>query len=127
AAQGAGTRGGRLPGVAGIRALVRQPRGAVQDALGDPLAPQSPGGRLFDLLVAPVAAALPKNAHVIVVPDGPLYGLNLETLPVTEQRLHYWIEDAEIQVAPSLALLHASAGSVSATAGRRALLLLPPP
>jgi CHAT domain-containing protein/Tfp pilus assembly protein PilF len=113
-----------LPGDAEIRALVRQHQAAVQDVLGDPLAPQSAGARLFDVLVAPFAPALPRNAHVIIVPDGPLYGLNLETLPVTGGRAHYWIEDAEIQIAPSLALLHASSRSASANGSNRPLLLI---
>jgi len=120
----AGIRMCTLPGDAEIRNLVRQHQAAVQNALGDPLAAQSAGARLFDLLVAPVAAALPKNARVIVVPDGPLYALNLETLPVAGERPHYWIEDAEIQVAPSLALLHASTNSERATGGNRPLLLI---
>jgi CHAT domain-containing protein len=112
-----------LPGDTELRDLVRQHQAAVQDALGDPLAEQSAGTRLFDLLVAPFAAALPKNARVIVVPDGPLYGLNFETLPVARERPHYWIEDAEIQVAPSLALLHASAGAKPEIGGRPLLLI----
>jgi CHAT domain-containing protein len=44
---------------------------------------------------------------VVVVADGPLHGLNFETLPVDGARRHYWIEDAEVQVAPSLSLLTA--------------------
>src|SRR5207245_11510968 len=55
------------------------------------------------MLVAP--AALPHNASVVIVPDGALYGVNFETLPVDGPRRHYWIEDAEIQIAPSLAML----------------------
>ncbi len=49
----------------------------------DPLTTENPAGRqLYDTLIAPASAFLPKDAHVIVVPDGPLYALNFETLPV---------------------------------------------
>jgi CHAT domain-containing protein len=41
----------------------------------------------------------------VIVPDGALYGLNFETLPVDGPRRHYWIEDAEVQIAPSLSML----------------------
>jgi CHAT domain-containing protein len=42
---------------------------------------------------------------VIVAPDGALHRLNFETLPVDGPRRHYLIEDLEIQVTPSLALV----------------------
>src|SRR5262249_2286917 len=43
---------------------------------------------LYDELVRP--AAIPAGAHVIVAPDGPLHGINFETLVVSEPRRHYW-------------------------------------
>ncbi|HEY7172055.1 MAG TPA: CHAT domain-containing protein [Vicinamibacterales bacterium] len=120
----AGVRVSTLPGEREIRALVREHQAAVQDAFGDPLAAGSAGVRLYEMLVAPFAGALRQNARVIVVPDGPLYGLNLETLPVMRDRPHYWIEDAEIQIAPSLALLHASGQAPAQASGDRRPLLL---
>jgi CHAT domain-containing protein len=42
---------------------------------------------------------------VLIVPDGGLHGLNFETLPVPGVRRHFLIEDAQIQIAPSLASL----------------------
>ncbi len=42
---------------------------------------------------------------MVIVPDGALNTLNFETLPVPGERRHYWIEDVEIAVAPSLAAL----------------------
>ena len=42
--------------------------------------------------------------RLIVIPDGPLHRLNLETLPVPETQPHYWIEDVELAVAPSIAI-----------------------
>jgi CHAT domain-containing protein len=53
------------------------------------------------------------------VPDGPLFGLNLETLPGPGG--HYWLEDATVMVTPSLDLLR-SRPEVS-TSNRSALLV----
>jgi CHAT domain-containing protein len=55
------------------------------------------------MLVAPAKELLPHASHVIVVPDGCLNRLNLETLLMPDGK--YWIEDATIQIAPSLRLL----------------------
>ena len=64
---------------------------------------QAPGQALYKLLVAPVQDALPGNARITVVPDGCLNGVNLETLIRPDGR--FWVEEAAIEVAPSLRLL----------------------
>ena len=56
------------------------------------------------------------------MPDGPLYALNFETLPVGGSRPHYWIEDATVALAPSLNLLLAR--PVAASEPGRSLLLV---
>jgi CHAT domain-containing protein len=56
-------------------------------------------------LIAPIAGTLKPGTALVVVPDGPLHGINLETLPAPGLPRRYWVEDVEIQVAPSLALL----------------------
>jgi CHAT domain-containing protein len=48
---------------------------------------------------------IPAGSNVIVVPDGPLYGLNFETLLVGGERPRYWIEDVTLSIAPSLGVL----------------------
>ena len=102
-----------LPDAGRIASLVERYTAAVVN-LQDPLARENPHGTaLYELLVRPVAARLPRGASVIVIPDGPLYSLNFETLVAPEPAPHYWIEDATVSVAPSLAVL---AGS---TSGRR--------
>jgi CHAT domain-containing protein len=58
--------------------------------------------------VEPAAPFIPPNSPVVIVPDGALHRLNFETLPVTGSPHRLWIEDVEIQVAPSLSLLTAS-------------------
>ena len=95
-----------LPPEKEIEDLVRQHQSMIHNALANPLAPAStPGDRLYELLIAPVASRIKTGSSVVIVPDGALYRLNFETLPVKGDRKHYWIEDAEIQVAPSLTML----------------------
>jgi CHAT domain-containing protein len=80
----------------------------IGSALTDPLAAgDTPGDQLYAALVAPAARWIAPGASLIIVPDGALHGLNFETLPVAAPQRHYWIEDVEIQVAPSLGLLAA--------------------
>ena len=102
-----GVRRVDLPPQSEIEAAVRDYQTMLGNALVNPIAAgDTPGDRLFRMLVAP--AALPPNASIIVAPDGALHGLNFETLPVDGPRRHYFIEDAEIQIAPSLAMLGAA-------------------
>ena len=93
-----------LPPAPEIEAAVRDYRAMLANAIVNPLAGHdTPGDHLFRMLVAP--ASLPPGAAVVIVPDGALYGLNFETLPVDGPRRHYWIEDAQAQVPPSLSML----------------------
>ena len=103
---GTGVRRVDLPPAPEIEAAVREYRAMLANALVNPLAHGgTPGDRLFGMLVAP--ARLPPGTPIVIVPDGALYGVNFETLPVDAARRHYFIEDAEVQVAPSLAMLTA--------------------
>jgi tetratricopeptide (TPR) repeat protein len=112
-----------LPAATEIEALVGQYDDALQrspagglDAHGRAI-----GDRLFASLVNPARPFIPLNGAVIVVPDGALHALNFETLPVPGGSRRFWIEDVEVQVAPSLGLLR-SAGRVDS--GLRPLLLI---
>jgi len=79
----------------------------------DPLfATPSVGQALYTMLVAPAASLIRPNANVMILADGPLSLLNFETLIVPERKSgtstkpsHYWIEDATLSAAPSLAML----------------------
>jgi CHAT domain-containing protein len=118
---GGGIRCLELPASAEIEALVRAHQAAIANVLANPLtASDSAGGRLYRQLVAPAVAGLPVGARIVIVPDGALHALNFETLPVDGPKRHYWIEDAEIQIAPSLASLAAK----PAPEGGRSLLLI---
>src|SRR5262249_21676669 len=72
-----------LPPSSEIETLVRAHQAALSNALVDPLAARdSAGDKLYRMLIGPVAGQLPPNASVVVMPDGPLHGINFETLPV---------------------------------------------
>jgi len=67
------------------------------------------------MLLEQAAPFIPKGSRVVVIPDGPLHQLNLETLVVPAQHPHFWVEDAEVVIAPSRALAPFSIGPVTGT------------
>jgi CHAT domain-containing protein len=95
-----------LPPASAIDALVRRQQQAIAGVLSDPLAKSNTAGReLYRLLVQPFASDTRAGSSVLVVPDGSLTGLNFETLPVDDVNgSHYWIEDAQVAVAPSIGM-----------------------
>ncbi len=88
-----------LPGESEIRALVEHYQAGLEK---DRTLDRAAGARLFDMLLGKVARR--PGGRYAIVPDGPLYGLNLETLPAGPDG-HYWLEDATVMVTPSLDLL----------------------
>lgn len=94
-----------LPSDSEIRSLVDQYDTLIQSTR-DPLTLDNPAGRkLYAMLIAPARQTIASAGKIAIVPDGPLYSLNFETLPVPAGRPHYWIEDSTIAITPSLALL----------------------
>lgn len=71
----------------------------IQDAAGQD------GAELYQTLILPVQKFIPANADVVIVPDGALATLNFETLVVPGASPHYWINDATISNAVSVAAL----------------------
>jgi CHAT domain-containing protein len=113
-----------LAGAKEIEPLVAQYQEALEDRLVDPLrTPLTAGEKLYQLLIAPVLQRLPPDSRVVVVPDGVLHGLNLETLPVPGAKPHYWIQDVTLEIAPSLSVW----GRSPSVASGRGLLLLGDP
>ncbi len=95
-----------LPPADRIEALVRAHQATIAGAFGNPLSDaDTAGSQLYRMLVEPAARSIPGGATVVIVPDGMLYGLNFETLPVARPDRHFWIEDVEVEVAPSLSML----------------------
>jgi CHAT domain-containing protein/tetratricopeptide (TPR) repeat protein len=106
-----------------IEPLVQQYHAQLQNTSVDPLEKAGGAGdQLYARVVAPLAAWLPRNAKLVIVPDGALHRLNFETLPVRSgSTAHYWIEDVTIQVAPALSMMTAAPKASSAS---RPLLLV---
>ncbi len=99
-----------LPPAAEIDALVRQHQALIANVMGNPLASlNTPGDKLYEVLIKPAAQWIPKESRVIIVPDGTLHEINFETLTVPQPAHHYWIDDVQVELAPSLALLTATA------------------
>ncbi len=97
-----------LPPRAELRPLVERYRQAIM-APRDPLqAAADAGSRLYQALLAPVAAER-GAARFIIVPDQELASLNLETLPAAAGAGTFWIEQATVALAPSLSYLAAHA------------------
>jgi CHAT domain-containing protein/Tfp pilus assembly protein PilF len=100
----------------------------------DPLESSNEDGRaLYNVLVAPASGLIRANAPVMILADGALSQLDFETLLVPGEGpdagqnstlshdLHYWIDDATLLTAPSLAML---AAAKPAKDSNRSLLLL---
>jgi len=68
---------------------------------------------LYRTLIGPAAELIPREATVIVVPDGALNRLSFETLVVDEPTRHYWIEDVILSIAPSLGILSTGRNEIS--------------
>lgn len=87
--------------------------------------PNPAGRQLYQALLGDAERLIPTGSRVIVVPDGALHSLNLETLVTAGERPRYWIENVSLAVAPSLALLDTAAAPM--VPGERNLLLIGDP
>jgi CHAT domain-containing protein/Tfp pilus assembly protein PilF len=96
----------KLPTSAQIKSWVDSYRTFVVSRVGDPLATRNEAGhQLYQSLIAPARQWIAPGSKIILVPDGPLNWLNFETLPVYTSDPHYFLNDVEISVAPSLGIL----------------------
>jgi CHAT domain-containing protein len=95
-----------LPGQSLIEAQVQGYQKAILRS-DDPMRDANENAKtLYDTLVCPAAAMLPKGSKVFVIPDGVLNGLNFETLLTPgKDNSHYWIEDVTVTNANSIRLL----------------------
>jgi CHAT domain-containing protein/tetratricopeptide (TPR) repeat protein len=91
-----------------VDALVKSYQQSIVTSLADPVtSAASPGDEIYAKLIAPVADGIRRGSRVVIVPDGALTRINFESLPVPGPKRHYWIEDVEVDVAPSLGTLSA--------------------
>jgi CHAT domain-containing protein len=125
-----------LPAQAEVVARVNRYDKAVLD-VEDPLETGNEDGQaLFRILISPASKLIRPDAPVMILADGALSQLNFETLlapgpspdpgGVSGRRLdlHYWIDDATLVSAPSLAMIAAAKPVPSTT---RSMLLLGDP
>jgi CHAT domain-containing protein len=116
-----------LPKEKEIQSWVEKHQADIQQA-GDPLGTASPAAiSLYETLIKPAAAMLPRDSRVFVIPDGVLHALNFETLLVpTADGRRYWIEDVTVTTASSIRIL-SGLKAVTASAATRDLLLIGDP
>jgi CHAT domain-containing protein len=101
-----GVHGAELAPAASIEKQVKAYSATIDDTMVDPLASELPAAsELGRLVIKPIARWLAPEVPIVVVPDGALNNINLETLPVYRDRPHYWIEDVSIRIAPSISAL----------------------
>jgi CHAT domain-containing protein len=99
----------KLPRESELSGRVRSYQKSIQ-ASNDVLAADNDAGQsLYQLLVGPAQAMIPKDSKVFIIPDGSLNQLNFETLLAPAPALHYWIEDAVVVSANSVRMLAAFA------------------
>ena len=114
-----------LPGKARLDREVESYRSLIELEKRDPAADANAvGRRLYEMLVGPAAPYIAKGSQVVLIPDGSLHSLNLETLLGPDPVPHYWIEDVTLSVAPSLGSLQIGR---AASARSRSLLLMGDP
>ena len=107
-----------------VNALVTTYQQSIVTALADPVhSASSSGDEIYAKLVAPVADGIPRGSRVVIVPDGALTRINFESLPVPGPTRHYWIEDVEVAIAPSLGTLSAHAQPHGLKQARSVLLI----
>jgi CHAT domain-containing protein/tetratricopeptide (TPR) repeat protein len=102
----AGLHSFQLPPEAEIAAQVRRYNDAIQRG-DNPIEGGNDAGRWLFANLLGSHYRVPKNSNVVIEPDSVLHQLSFESLPA-EDGGHYWIDDATVSVAPSLALLQRS-------------------
>ena len=113
----------RLPPAKAIRRLVSAYQGAILSQRNPLNAAADTGRKLYDMLLAPAAASFRPNCRVILVPDQDLYSLSFESLPVGSDGSHFWIENANVVIAPSLDYLADAIGRQNGPKGKGVLVM----
>ena len=112
----------RLPPAKSIQELVENYQRVVLAGRNPLEAAADTGRKLYDALLAPAAKDLCPRCRVILVPDQDLYSLNFESLPAPSGG--YWIENTDVEVAPSLDYLVDAGPHNSRRSERKSVLVL---
>jgi CHAT domain-containing protein/Tfp pilus assembly protein PilF len=116
-----------LPAADRIAGLVDAYRRFIETSMRDPIASNfAPARELYDVLIGPARSLIPPGSQVVIVPDGALHALNVETLPnMAASPPRYFIDEVAVSVAPSLGLMLAAAAPTASASP--ALLLIGDP
>ena len=98
-----------LPKASEIDPVVKSYRKALLGMRDPQDAGSSDGKQLYSMLVEQARRLIPPGSRVILFPAESLYGVNFETLIVSDPQPHFWIEDVTLATANSLTLLASSA------------------
>jgi CHAT domain-containing protein len=116
-----------LPRQQEIQSLIEEYQRAIQKSSDPVQTANASAASLYDALVKPAAAMIPKDSKVFIIPDGVLHGLNFETLlEPGENGFKYWIEDVTVTITSSIRIL-SRLSAMSSTAVTRDLLLIGDP
>jgi CHAT domain-containing protein/tetratricopeptide (TPR) repeat protein len=94
-----------LPGAGELEAMTRAYRKVLMGPTDPARNVNALGQQLYQTLVQPAAPYLRPGSNVTIVGSRSLNGLNFETLLAPGDKPHYWIEDATLNYAPSIAFL----------------------
>src|SRR5262249_48475544 len=83
--------------------------------------------KLYEALIQPAQSLIPPGSSVVIIPSKLLSLVNFEALVVPQPQPHYWIEDVDVQVAGSLALLAGSRSSQRPARSTKTLLAIGAP
>lgn len=113
-----------LPKQEEIQSSIEEYQRAIQKS-GDPVqTANASAAALYDALVKPAAAMIPKDSKIFIIPDGVLHGLNFETLLApTADGFKYWIDDVTVTITSSIRILSRLSAAPSTTATRDLLLI----
>lgn len=117
----------RLPGKEVILPLIESHTRAILSSKDVLTRDDAPGATLYRQLVEPAGNLIPPQGEVYIIADQEMNGLNFETLISTHGKPHFWIEDASILNAKSLALLLKSKAPSAPDPARKRLLLVGDP
>jgi CHAT domain-containing protein len=116
-----------LPRQKEIQSLMEEYQRAIQKSSDPVQTANASAASLYDALVRPAAAMIPKDSKVFIIPDGVLHGLNFETLlQPGGNGFKYWIEDVTVTTTSSIRIL-SRVGAASSVAATRDLLLIGDP
>ena len=113
-----------LPAKAEIEAHIQAYKKAIMRS-SDPLREANETAQgLYETLVSPASAMIPKGSRVFIIPDGVLNELNFETLLTSgADNSHYWIEDVTVSNANSIHMLSRLETGPSAEGAKKLLLI----